>query len=102
MRIRVLRRAQYQLRQIFEYIESEFGETVADSFQQEVIEKGERIRKYPDAGHPEPLLIGHKRNYRYVIIGKHNKMLYYVSGETIVVADIWDMRMNPDKLKRHI
>jgi len=32
MRIRVLRRAQYQLRQIFEYIESEFGETVADTY----------------------------------------------------------------------
>ena len=41
MRLRVLKRAQKRLQQLFTYLECEFGEHTANKFQEEVIAKGE-------------------------------------------------------------
>ena len=102
MQIRVLKRAQKRLQQIFTYLEFEFGEHIADKFQAEVIAKGESLLKFPESGHPEPLLKDCKTFYRYVFVGKHNKMLYYIKNDIIVIADIWDMRQNPATLQKRI
>ena len=102
MRLRVLKRAQKRLQQLFSYLECEFGEHTANKFQEDVIAKGESLLKFPEAGHPEPLLKGCKTFYRYIVVGKYNKMMYYIKGDIIVIADIWDMRQNPTTLQKRL
>jgi hypothetical protein len=36
------------------------------------------------------------------IINDYYKVIYYVTGDTLRIAAFWDMRMNPEKLKKTI
>ena len=38
--------------------------------------------------------------YRSKIVGKHNKMYYFVRGNTLVIAAFADMRMHPNKIMK--
>jgi Txe/YoeB family toxin of Txe-Axe toxin-antitoxin module len=67
-----------------------------------IVEKQQRILKYPKAYHPEPLLSDRKVEYRSVIINDYYKMIYRLDDDVITIAAFWDMRMNPNKLKRMI
>ncbi len=78
------------------------GERSALAFSRLVDEKLDKLLRFPDIGFPEPLLAGRKYFYRATVIKKSYKMIYYVDGETIWIAAFWDMRMNPNRLKRMI
>ena len=65
-------------------------------------EKKERLLKHPESGFPEPLLADRKIRYRASIINDYYKVIYYVTGDTLRIAAFWDMRMNPEKLKKTI
>ena len=97
--IEVLPRAQKQLQSIYRYLVDEFGERTTDRFQDEVETLAEMLLKYPESGHIEQVTTSSRRLYRSRIVGKYNKMVYFVSGQTLYIAAFWDMRMHPDKLK---
>ena len=46
----------------------------------------------------EPLLEGRNKVYRSLVIHKLYKLVYYVDEETIYIADLWDVRRDPDRL----
>lgn len=93
----ILKRANVQFQSICDYLVEQFGERVADSFVSEVETCVASILKFPESGHPEPL-IG-KYQYRSKIVGKHNKLYYYVDNDTLVIAAFTDMRMHPNRIK---
>jgi plasmid stabilization system protein ParE len=94
------RRAKLQFQSICDYLVEEFGERVADNFEYEVELCVTSLQKYPESGHPEP--IESKYFYRSKIVGKYNKMYYYVRCDTLVIAAFADMRMHPDNVLKAV
>ena len=78
------------------------GERSAMKFCKSVEDKVERLSRFPEIGFIEPLLAGRTHTYRSLIISTNYKLVYYLKGNTLWVAAVWDMRMHPDKLKRQI
>lgn len=66
--------------------------------------KCENIRKFPESGSLEPLAYGLTPTYRFFYISKYLKIIYYIDNKekSINVADIWDARMSPQKLRRRL
>ena len=78
------------------------GERSAEKFSKLVDDKLKKLLRFPTIGFPEPLLTDRKYLFRATVIKQNYKMIYYVDGETIWVSAFWDMRMNPDRLKKMI
>lgn len=47
----------------------------------------------------EQLLDGEPEMFRSLVVLRRYKVIYYVTDETIYVADIWDCRQDPAILK---
>ena len=99
-KIVILKRANTQFQRICDYLVDEFGERIADNFEFEVEQCVATLMKFPEAGHPEP--IESKYTYRSKIVGTHNKMYYFVRGNTLVIAAFADMRMHPDNVRKAV
>ena len=78
------------------------GERYATKFSNLVESKLQQLQTFPSIGFKEPLLSGRKKLYRSVILYENYKMVYYVDEDTIWIAAFWDMRMNPEKLRRRL
>ena len=102
MLIKLHRKAQKMLFAITDYYADYGGMQSVDNLLDTIRSKTEWISKYPTAGTPEPLLANRKFLYRFVILNRNIKMVYYANGNTIHIVAFWDMRMNPEKLKRTI
>ena len=46
-------------------------------------------------GLKEPLLRGLKREYRSVVVHRNCKLVYYVEGDILYIAALWDTRREP-------
>ena len=90
------------LQSITDYYAEEGGISSVDNFLNVLQKKSEWLMKFPTAGTPEQLLAGRKHFYRFVILNRNIKMVYFVEDDVIHIAAFWDMRMHPDKLKRKI
>lgn len=98
--VRITSRANRQFQSICEYLAVEFGESVADAFEREVDKMVTALRRFPESGHLESF--ESRYTYRSRIIGKINKMYYFVHEQTIVIAAFADMRMHPDNIRREV
>ena len=90
------------LQSITDYYAEVGGMESVDNFLNAIRQKSEWISKFPTAGTPEPLLAGRKYFYRFVILNRNIKMVYFVENDIIHIAAFWDMRMHPNRLKRNI
>ena len=96
----ILKRAYSQFQSICDYLVAEFGERTVNAFEIEVEQCVATLRKYPESGHPEP--IESKYFYRSKVVGKYNKMYYYVHGDTLIIAAFADMRMHPNNIRKAV
>lgn len=94
------RRARQQFQDICDYLVSEFGVKTTEEFIDEAEQIVAILMKFPACGHPEA--IEGKYPYRSKIVGKYNKMYYYVRGNTLVIAAFVDMRMSPENIKKAV
>jgi plasmid stabilization system protein ParE len=62
----------------------------------------ERLVDYPEKAFREPLLSERPETFRSLIIKKIYKIIYYVNGDIIYIADIWNCRQNPITLRSRI
>ena len=97
-------RAIRQLNAIIDYSVPEFGMVAFKRFDTRIQEIESRLSKFPESFTPEPLLKNDKVLFRFCLLRKRHKIIYhYVEAKDIVyIDDIWDMRMNPDRLKQRI
>ena len=102
MNLEVSKRAQSQWLRILVYYNEMGGQRAAANLHQKYLKKRERLLKHPESGFLEPLLADRKIRYRASIINDYYKVIYYVTGDTLRIAAFWDMRMNPEKLKKTI
>ena len=93
--------SEFQLDEIFEYYENETSLSVAIEIIQGILNKPEILRKSPFIGQKEPLLKERKIEYRYLVL-KSFKIIYSVDEKNaeIRVADVFDTRQFPEKIKR--
>lgn len=82
----------------------EYGSKTSKRWMQERITFANHVRKHPESYAPESILTNRKHIYRSCRIMNRFKIVYYYAktSDTVHIVDIWDMRMNPENLKRRI
>jgi len=90
-----------QLDEIFEYYEKKASVRVATKIVTGIIEESEKLIKASFIGQEEELLKEREILYRYLVF-KNYKLIYSVDEENefIKIADVFDTRQNPPKMKR--
>ena len=90
-----------QLDEIFEYYEKKASVRVATKIVTGIIEESEKLIKTSFIGQEEELLKEREIQYRYLVF-KNYKLIYSVDKKNgfIKIADVFDTRQNPPKMKR--
>ena len=93
--------AETQLDEIYEYYEKKASPRIAKKLLKEIINEPKKLIKTPQIGQEEELLKQREIDYRYLVY-KNYKLIYSVDTENgfIKIADVFDTRQNPPKLKR--
>ena len=97
------KKAQRLFREHILYARIEFGEETALRWYRQKNKIEDRLRKYPESYTQEPLIV-RSHVYRSAIIMKRFKLVHFYipSSNTVRIVDIWDTRMNPERLRRRI
>lgn len=90
--------ARNDLEEIIRYYES-LSHKAALLYSEEILKAGDRLMFMPEMGPKEPLLQQYKRNYRYVVVLRHYKIIYLYENNVCSILMIWDCRQNPNSLK---
>ena len=96
MRISLTKRAEKNYRSIKDYIISEWGERVADAFEQKTVDFLDILEDFPEIGVievPEKMIRGFQ-------LTKQTRVFYRIKGERIIVLTFFDVRQNPKKKPR--
>ena len=90
-----------QLDEIYEYYEKKASIKVANKIVTRIIKESEKLIKASFIGQEEELLKDREIQYRYLVF-KNYKMIYSVDEQNgfIKIADVFDTRQNPPKMKR--
>lgn len=93
--------AETQLDKIYEYYESKANSRIAKSLLKGIVNEPKKLIRTPYIGQEEEFLKNRIIKYRYLVF-KSYKLIYSVDTENgfIKVADVFDTRQNPIKLKR--
>ena len=82
-----------------DYIIDNFGASAALKFIAKIEQWDSWISENPEMARIEPMLLHlTKHEYRSVVIKPHSKIILYSSPEGVQIADLWDMRQNPQTL----
>ena len=93
--------AETQLDDIFDYYQKEAGPLIAKKLLKGIINDAKKLLQSPLIGQEEELLKHRGVKYRYLVV-KNYKLIYSVDQENglIKIADVFDTRQNPSKIKR--
>ncbi len=89
------KRFQSKLQKLLTYIENEFGLLVAQRFAKQLDKKLLTLRQQPHIGQPSLFI----KNTRSIIAGKHNRLYFRIEGNKIIILNMYDIRINPQKNK---
>ena len=93
--------AETQLDEIYEYYKIEVSEAIAKKLLTGIITAPNSLLNNPHIGQEEELLKNRAIQYRYLVY-KNYKLIYSIDIENnlLKIADVFDTRQNPPKLKR--
>lgn len=93
--------AESQLDYIFDYYKKKASLRVAKNLLRGIIDAPKKLILAPYIGQTEELLEDREIQYRYLVF-KNYKLIYSVDFENgfIKIADVFDTRQNPQKMKR--
>lgn len=97
MRIKWTPLARRHLRNTLHVVLIHAGSRSHSQLANKVIEWQQILKEMPEAVSLEPLLRHRALPYRSIVINKLNKLIYYIDNETIIIADFWDTRREPNK-----
>lgn len=98
MRVTWNQKALDQLDDILEYGRQEFGVRTARQLFIRIMSYEPLLAANPKLGKTEPLLANRKRAYRSIVAHRNFKLIYYVEGDTVYIANLWDTRREPTRL----
>lgn len=90
--------AQDQLRQTADFIENRLGDKAKTIFLDNLYHVVSLLGTFPHFGKEEPLLEGAPVAYRSLVIGRLNKIVYYINNDVIEIVALRDIRREPKKL----
>lgn len=102
MRVIITGFAKSQIRETAKYIHREFGKVSKDKFMKSVRLTRKLIGINPYLGKMEPLLESIPGNYRSIVVNSLNKMVYHIVNNGIEVLAFWDVRREPNSLKKQV
>jgi len=85
-----------------QYIAEHDGAMASADFLEEVLHVVRLLPLVPYLGALERLLYRSKVKFRSIVVGKYNKLIYYVRQDEIVIVDFWDTRMSPKTLVQRL
>jgi len=93
--------AEIELDKIYEYYCENASVRVAQNLLQKIISEPEKLLLIPEISQREELLLDRENEYRYLVF-KNYKLIYYIDkkAKLIKIADVFDTRQNPIKIKR--
>ena len=81
-----------KLEKLLRYISDEFGEKGIVTFKNSLQNRLHTIKQFPESGQ-----LTQQAGIRSAIAGKHIIIFYKIERSTVVVLNLFDMRMNPKK-----
>lgn len=90
--------ARDQLRAIYQYYAEYISPITANNIVDAVMEAAEYLEHSPLVGAIELSLQGLKHEFRYLVVRKHYKLVYFVEQDECHIAVVWDCRNNPELL----
>ncbi|WOK05504.1 type II toxin-antitoxin system RelE/ParE family toxin [Imperialibacter roseus] len=93
--------AENRLIDIYNYYSEKASPKIAKKLVRELIQASINLKHTPFIGQIEPLLTHRSNEYRYLVVRSY-KIIYSPFPEIgeIQVADVFDCRQNPEKIKR--
>lgn len=93
--------AENELDKIFVYYAEVASVSIAKNLIQNIISEPNKLRTNPQLGQCEEWLVHRSSEYRYLVF-KQFKLIYSVDFKRkwIKIADVFDSRQNPQKMKR--
>jgi len=93
--------AEIELDKIFEYYNEFASLRVAQNLLKDIIKEPNKLLSNPEISQREDLLLDRENEYRYLVCGNY-KLIYSIDKEAklIKIADVFDTRQNPTKIKR--
>ena len=77
-----------------------YGETAYQKNLNRIRQITNRLERMPRTGAIEEALADEEGEYRFFLINSRYKLVYRILTEdTVAVFAVWDMKMNPDKLR---
>ena len=95
MKVIVQKSASRQISRVYTYGEQHFGKLAAEKTHAHIMKALRLLAANPRLGIAEPLLAGRKRAYRSIVVHKLFKLVYYVKGDILHIAALWDTRREP-------
>lgn len=75
------------------YLEEEYSTKTSERFVQKVFDKIQVLQKYPTIGRKAPK----RKSVRFILVEKHYRLYYRISGNTLIISSLFDTRQNPKK-----
>ena len=93
--------AESQLDEIYDYYQKKANHRIAKKLLKGIINEPKKLVNAPLIGQEEVLLKQREIHYRYLVF-KNYKLIYSVDIENgfIKIADVFDTRQNPSKIRR--
>jgi len=90
-----------ELKGIFDYYKQNAGTRITRRLVEGIISEAEKLCEQPLIGQIEELLSERTEGFRY-LVHRNYKIIYWINREMnrIEIADIFDTRQNPLKMKR--
>ena len=90
-----------ELQNIFDYYKENVSLKVAKSLTIGIAKETSKLKKQPEIGQIEKLLIDRPNEFRYLVY-KNYKIIYWINKKEnrIEINDVFDSRQNPIKIER--
>lgn len=96
MKISLTKRAEKSYHSIRDYITNEWGEIVAEAFEQKTIDFLDLLEDFPEIGVIEVI----EKQIRGFQLTKQTRVFYRIKSERIIILTFFDVRQNPKRKPR--
>ena len=93
--------AKAELKKNFKYLKENASLRVAKNETKKIVSETKRLKKQPEIGQVEEMLIDRKQEFRYLVHQTY-KIIYWINIEKnqIEIVDVFDTQQYPIKIKR--
>lgn len=96
MKILWLEFAEEDLDSIYQFYADNNNKYFANRLYNQILDAADNLIHFPQMGPIEWDLSEKDEEYRSLLVQKYFKIIYFIEGEYIYIAAIWDCRQNPD------